>query len=165
MGFNGHMGIDYAWPKPGQLIPIYAAHDGVIMQAGLETGWGNHIRIQFGNEFQTNYAHLSEIYVKKWETVKAMQKIGMMGNTGTWTGPHLHFGLRPVAFDYNNGYKWYTDPTASVVDWEIAQDYWSTIPHWFERYDDKNPITGEEARKLIDMALEKVIKKYFGSSS
>jgi murein DD-endopeptidase MepM/ murein hydrolase activator NlpD len=90
MGFNGHMGLDYAGPQPGALIPVYAAHAGVVVVAGEESGWGNHIRIQ-GDGFQTNYAHLSKIWVKEGETVKAMQEIGIIGNTGTSTAVHLHF--------------------------------------------------------------------------
>lgn len=33
------MGIDYAGPKPGELIPVYAAHDGVVRYAAFENGW------------------------------------------------------------------------------------------------------------------------------
>lgn len=161
-GFNGHMGIDYAGPKPWDLVPIYAAHDGVVDLAGVETGWGNHIRLRTADGgFQTNYAHLSDIYVKKWEKVKAMQKIGMMGNTGTGTGAHLHFGLRPVKFDLKNGFKWYVDPTSMIVDWEeVSEDQtdiekaWSTLPkeaRGFEDYSDKRTITAREARMVADI--------------
>lgn len=64
MGFAGHMGIDYAGATPGVGVPVYAAHDGIVVVAGVESGWGNHVRIE-GAGFQTNYAHLAEIYVKK----------------------------------------------------------------------------------------------------
>lgn len=161
-GFNGHMGIDYAGPKPGDLIPVYAAHDGVVRYAAFENGWWNHIRISDSQDrFQTNYAHLSDIYVKNWEPVEAMQIIGMMGNTGTGTGAHLHFWLRPIKFDVSNGFKGYTDPTSMIVDWEEVSEYqtdiekaWSQLPkeaRGFADYSNRWAITAREARMVADI--------------
>lgn len=45
MGFVGHMGLDYAGATPGVGVPVYAAHDGVVVVAGQEKGWGLHIRL------------------------------------------------------------------------------------------------------------------------
>lgn len=162
MGFDGHMGVDYAWPKPWQLIPVYAAHDGVVIFAGVETGWWNHVRIQHKDGFQTNYAHLSAIDVKKGQEVKAMQKIATSGNTWTGTWPHLHFGLRPVTFDYNNGFKGYINPTDFVINWvdlNPTYTFWQSIKHWFDDYSDTRPATIKEVKELIDIGLNRFSQK------
>lgn len=74
--------------------PVYATADGRISEAGWGGGYGNKIDIDHGFNYVTRYAHLSEIDVKPGQNVKRGQKIGLVGNTGKSTGPHLHYEVR-----------------------------------------------------------------------
>ncbi len=82
-----HGGIDFAV----NYSSVKAAREGVVYYAGQMGGYGLTIILKHGNDFKTLYAHLSKIYVKTGQYVKAGTKIGVSGNTGFSTGPHLHF--------------------------------------------------------------------------
>lgn len=86
-----HSGIDIAL-KVGD--SIYAAFDGVVRLAKYNGGYGNCIVIRHHNNLETLYGHLSKISVKIGQEVKAGDVIGLGGNTGRSTGPHLHFECR-----------------------------------------------------------------------
>lgn len=86
-----HDGIDFA-AKVG--TKVYATADGVIKSAAHGHGYGNLIKIDHGFGYQTRYAHLSKFLVKRGEHVKRGQVIGLVGNTGLSTGPHLHYEVR-----------------------------------------------------------------------
>ncbi|MBN1873975.1 MAG: peptidoglycan DD-metalloendopeptidase family protein [Anaerolineae bacterium] len=87
----GHIGLDYACNLGD---PIYAADNGVIVYAGWAAGYGNHVRIEHGNGYQTYYAHFSSIAVACGQPVYQGQLIGYCGSTGWSTGPHLHYEIR-----------------------------------------------------------------------
>jgi len=75
--------------------PVKAADSGYIAIVGRsDTGYGRHVLIDHGNGFQTVYAHLSVIYVEVGQSVAKGQTIGLSGNTGKSTGPHLHFEIK-----------------------------------------------------------------------
>ena len=86
-----HSGIDIAL-NVGD--PIHAAFDGVVRLAKYNGGYGNCIVIRHYNNLETLYGHLSKINVKVGQEVKAVDVIGLGGNTGRSTGPHLHFECR-----------------------------------------------------------------------
>nr|WP_306220410.1 M23 family metallopeptidase [Cohnella sp. WQ 127256] len=86
-----HAGMDMAAPKG---TPIYAAESGVVTIAQSWSGYGNCVIIEHGGGLGTLYGHMSQILVKKGETVKRGQKIGLVGSTGQSTGNHLHFEVR-----------------------------------------------------------------------
>ena len=86
-----HAGIDIAL-NVGE--PIYATFDGVVRVAKVNGGYGKMILIRHYNSLETLYGHLSEIKVKSGQIVKAGEVIGLSGNTGRSTGPHLHFECR-----------------------------------------------------------------------
>ena len=68
--------------------------DGIITAAGWDSkGGGNYIKIKHSNSFVTSYLHLSEIYYRVGEYVKAGFFIAKSGNSGNSTGPHLHFSV------------------------------------------------------------------------
>jgi murein DD-endopeptidase MepM/ murein hydrolase activator NlpD len=82
-----HAGIDFGAPIGSQ---VRSVGDGKVEIAGPVSGFGNHVRIQYKG-FETSYSHLSEIMVTVGATVTLGQVIGLSGNTGLSTGPHLHF--------------------------------------------------------------------------
>ncbi len=86
-----HAGIDIAAPIG---TPIRAADGGRVAIAGAVSGYGNYTCIQHGNGLSTCYGHQSSIGVSVGQTVKQGQVIGLCGNTGRSTGPHLHFEVR-----------------------------------------------------------------------
>jgi murein DD-endopeptidase MepM/ murein hydrolase activator NlpD len=83
-----HHGVDIKGPIGAY---VFASHRGKIVYAGKrKTGYGKTVIIE-GRGFSTLYAHLSEIYVSKGETVQIGAPIALVGMTGNATGPHLHF--------------------------------------------------------------------------
>jgi murein DD-endopeptidase MepM/ murein hydrolase activator NlpD len=72
---------------------VYAVMDGVVEGMGYDKVSGNWIRLRHPNGMQSSYAHLSEIKVRKGHQVQSGDSIGMSGNTGRSTGPHLHFRI------------------------------------------------------------------------
>ncbi|QMV41637.1 murein hydrolase activator EnvC family protein [Cohnella cholangitidis] len=93
-----HAGMDMAAPKG---TPIYAAETGVVTVAQSWSGYGNCVIIDHGGGLWTLYGHMSAILVKKGETVKRGEKIGLVGSTGQSTGNHLHFEVRKNAEPVN----------------------------------------------------------------
>ncbi|MBS7297932.1 MAG: peptidoglycan DD-metalloendopeptidase family protein [Eubacteriales bacterium] len=85
-----HNGLDIAAAAG---TPIYASDDGVVICAEYSNSFGNLIKIDHGNGFETYYAHNSEILVSYNEPVKKGQIIAQMGSTGRSTGPHCHFEI------------------------------------------------------------------------
>ncbi|MGK5113841.1 MULTISPECIES: M23 family metallopeptidase [unclassified Geodermatophilus] len=83
-----HAGIDLAAPM---LTPEYAAMDGVVLEAGPASGYGNVVYIQHANGDVTVYGHMEEILVSAGQVVRAGDTIALLGNRGQSTGPHLHF--------------------------------------------------------------------------
>jgi len=86
-----HKGIDM---KAGEGTPIFAAADGVVVCAGMVSGYGNLIIIDHQNGYCTYYGHCSKIYVHTGQAVKKRACIGRVGDTGLATVAHLHFEIR-----------------------------------------------------------------------
>lgn len=93
-----HTGVDYACPVG---TPVYAVTDCVIVEAGDSVSWG----AAYGKAIiientalkrRAIYAHLSKIDVKKGDKIKGGAQIGLSGNTGNSTGPHLHYEEREL---------------------------------------------------------------------
>ena len=95
-GFGGrwgrmHAGVDLAAPVG---TTILSTADGVVTDAGRESGYGNVVRVRHEFGFETVYAHLSRIRVKAGQQVSRGVQIGDMGSTGRSTGSHLHYEVR-----------------------------------------------------------------------
>lgn len=86
-----HKGLDIA---NRERTPIIAPADGFITFAGKKWLIGNMISIDHGHGIVTRYGHMCELLKKTGERVKRGEKIGLMGNTGRSTGPHLHYEVR-----------------------------------------------------------------------
>lgn len=85
-----HTGIDLVAPTGTK---IYATGDGVVTSAKFERGYGKAIVINHGYQYQSMYAHCSEILVHQGQKVKRGEVIGLVGNTGVSTGSHLHYEI------------------------------------------------------------------------
>lgn len=101
-----HLGIDFASPVG---TPIYATGNGKVSESGSDRGYGKMVKIDHGYGYETLYGHMSQIKVKKGQTVKRGEVIGLVGNSGISTGPHLHYEVikenrpvNPIDFFYND---------------------------------------------------------------
>jgi murein DD-endopeptidase MepM/ murein hydrolase activator NlpD len=91
LGFSMmHKGVDFGAPIG---TPIYAAGDGVVVQLGVVSGYGNYIRIKHTAKYATAYAHMSRYAggIHVGSHVRQGQVIAYVGMTGRATGPHLHY--------------------------------------------------------------------------
>ncbi len=73
--------------------PIYAPADGKVKRAYYVGGFGNHIKLDHGFGYTTILAHMSKLYVKYGQKVNRGDIIGLSGNTGRSTAPHLHYEI------------------------------------------------------------------------
>lgn len=88
-----HRGVDYAAPSGTR---IRAVADGVIEFAGKQNGYGNVVVIRHQGQYTTLYGHMSAFGpgISKGARVGQGDTVGMVGQTGWATGPHLHFEFR-----------------------------------------------------------------------
>ena len=102
-----HEGIDFTAPVG---TPIHATGDGMVTKVERERGgYGNSIIISHGFSYETLYAHLSKINVQRGQVIKRGQMIGLVGNTGKSTAPHLHYevhkngtSINPINYFFND---------------------------------------------------------------
>ena len=87
-----HKGIDVSLTTGD---PVKCSLPGVVTKVAYEGGgYGNYVVVAHSGGVETRYAHLSETLVEAGDKVKAGDIIGLGGNTGNSTGPHLHFEIR-----------------------------------------------------------------------
>jgi murein DD-endopeptidase MepM/ murein hydrolase activator NlpD len=86
-----HAGLDFATPIG---TPIHATGAGIVLSAGWAGGYGWLVQVDHGQSLVTRYAHLSEMLVSPGQPVAVGTVIGLAGNTGGSTGPHLHYETR-----------------------------------------------------------------------
>ena len=111
---TNHMGLDLR----ANYVPVLATEDnGIVVSVKNEGKGGNVIRVEYaradGSKFQTAYMHLSQMNVKEGDKVSAGQPIGVSGNTGNSTGPHLHFSVKKVSVD---GHSEQIDPSVYLAE-------------------------------------------------
>ena len=93
-----HNGIDLA----ANYENVYSVLDGIVTETGWDNnGGGNYLKIKHFDRFETAYLHLSEIYYRVGEFVKAGLIIAKSGNSGNSTGPHLHFSVKEFGQSIN----------------------------------------------------------------
>lgn len=97
-GLPGHEGVDFVAPESS---PIYAVADGFVSDVRLDgfsdpmiKPYGNQIRIQHADGYESIYAHLSQAVAVRGQLVKAKQLVGLAGSTGHSDGAHLHLSLK-----------------------------------------------------------------------
>ena len=135
-GIDGHSGYDF---RMAEGTPLRAVADGTVTFAGLSTPFvcpilsnqmvGNAVvtvrhTAPNGEPIDSSYAHLSRIDVQAGQHVVAGQPIGLSGNVGCSTGPHLHFEVFRVTTT-NSGQRARIDP----YGWDSAPaDPWAQHP-------------------------------------
>ncbi len=88
---EAHPGIDVAVPI-GSVVR--AAGGGHVIDAGKEDEYGNFVRLAHPDSVESMYGHLSRITVARGGYVMAGEVIGLSGNSGRSSAPHLHFEIR-----------------------------------------------------------------------
>jgi murein DD-endopeptidase MepM/ murein hydrolase activator NlpD len=102
-----HTGVDFL-ANTG--TPIYATGNGVVVTAERNNhGYGRMVVIDHGYGYETLYAHLSQIQVRPGQQITRGEVIGLVGNTGISTAPHLHYEVirngrkvNPINYFYND---------------------------------------------------------------
>lgn len=88
--YKHHSGIDL----PGQMGErVYSTANGLVIATGESGNIGKYIKIKHAFGFTTLYGHLSKINVSKADSIHIGQVIGLIGDTGRCTGPHIHYGI------------------------------------------------------------------------
>ena len=82
-----HAGVDFAGKLGSDVIAVAS---GVVVYSGRKDGYGNLVEIDHGNGVTTRYGHHDELKVQVGDFVKQGDVIGLMGNSGRSTGPHVH---------------------------------------------------------------------------
>lgn len=104
---KGHNGLDFSLPTGTAIVAVAA---GNVMETGFEAnGFGNYVKLQH-QWGESLYAHLSSIKVEETDSMKVGEVVGLSGNTGASTGPHLHFGIRIAPYTRRDGWGGFSDP-------------------------------------------------------
>lgn len=109
-----HYGMDFTAPVGTK---IYATGDGVVKDIQtISSGYGKFIVINHGFGYETLYGHLSRFNVKIGDEVKRGTVIGFVGNTGTSTGPHVHYEVHKNGKPVNPQYYYFKDLNAQEYE-------------------------------------------------
>ena len=85
-----HDGLDIAVSEGTAVV---AVKSGTVTEVRTSATYGKLLRYETTDGYTILYAHLSEVLVKKGESIKQGQVVAKSGNTGLSTGPHLHYGI------------------------------------------------------------------------
>ena len=88
---ESHPGIDIAVPLG---TPVRASGGGSVTAAGYDADYGLFVLLRHPSGYETMYGHLSRLIAAEGDEVQAGQVIGLSGNSGRSTAPHLHFEIR-----------------------------------------------------------------------
>ena len=101
-GYYNHNGIDFS---DGSIYgaSVVAADAGTVIKVSyLNYSYGYHVFVYHGNGLTTQYCHLSSIGVSVGQTLSKGQYLGNVGSTGNSTGPHLHFGVFDMNYNFHD---------------------------------------------------------------
>lgn len=107
--YKSHHGVDL---RAAMGTDVFATAAGVVSYVGNEPkGCGTYVKILHDSNYATTYCHLSRALVSKGDKVEAGCRIGLSGNTGASSAPHLHYAITP---DAAKGNKVAIDPTTMI---------------------------------------------------
>ena len=102
-----HAGIDIT--SVNKESPVKALASGVVIFSGERQGYGKMVEIDHANGYRTRYAHHRKLLVQEGTIIKKGDPLGIMGDTGRSTGPHVHVevllngkNVNPARFLVNN---------------------------------------------------------------
>ena len=110
-GSTNHKGVDIC--NVGYTSSVYATKSGRVLltnSSGWGGGYGNYVVIDHGGGLTTLYAHMSVVKVSPGDTVSQGTVIGVTGNTGASTGPHLHYEVRTTTIVNGKSLTVYQNP-------------------------------------------------------
>jgi len=108
-----HAGMDFTAPTG---TDIYATGNGRVLSAGWQQGYGNCVEIDHGFGYVTLYGHMHSITAKAGQAVNRGEVIGLVGNTGKSTGPHLHYEVHYKGEIMNPQNYYFLDLTPEEYD-------------------------------------------------
>jgi len=88
---QNHKGIDISAERGTEVLASAAGVVKRVVTDNIHRGYGKHIIVDHGRGIQTLYGHLSKVMVKEGEKIDRWKPIGLVGDTGLATGPHLHY--------------------------------------------------------------------------
>ncbi|HQO84697.1 MAG TPA: M23 family metallopeptidase [Bacteroidales bacterium] len=116
-----HFGQDFCCPIGTE---VHATGAGVVAYAGNQRdGFGIKVVIDHGYGYRTIYGHLSEFNVRQGQRVTRGDFIGLSGNTGTSTGPHLHYQIDLFGAHVNP--LWYFQDNLTEEEYFMMLEYLS----------------------------------------
>lgn len=137
-----HTGVDLALPEGNPLHSIgEAVVERVVDYGSQNIGKGVILRLTDGK--QAIYGHMSKVNVKEGQSINEGDLIGLSGNTGHSTGPHLHFGLK------DNGE--FIDPTP------LVEKLGGTSSSWWDKFIERGSTVNNEYPTIKGYLYEKVI--------
>ena len=110
-GSTNHKGVDIC--NVGYTSSVYATKSGRVLltnSSGWGGGYGNYVVIDHGGGLTTLYAHMSVVKVSPGDTGSQGTVIGVTGNTGASTGPHLHYEVRTTTIVNGKSVTVYQNP-------------------------------------------------------
>lgn len=143
-----HNGTDVV---PIGTTDILAVGDGVVVSSAIDSAGAEYVIIEHnfsGTKYRTGYWHLKENSrcVKVGDQVKQGQQIGIMGETGRATGPHLH--LIWWEYDASKGSFEYKDAAVELLDKKILPESVNLYNYDTNSYNKSNPF--EDRFKPLD---------------
>lgn len=145
---QGHNGIDFIAPS---WTCLYAPEDGEIIRTSVTYGKAIYLK---SDKYEHVFGHLQDILVTLGQKVKKGQLIGHCDNTGLYTtGSHLHWGVRPIQADLQNGFNGYIDQRDMIENLEVY-----SFPDVYTEIDEYRLQSGVEFNK--DEEWIKIQKKF-----
>lgn len=146
-GYLGHNGIDIGCPVG---TPWKAPENGKVTSATNDPqGYGQTIYYTGDSGKGWRYGHGQRLLRATGDRCARGDQLGVSGNTGNSTGPHLHIGVRLPGSDPNNGYGGYTDPAPYLA--EAAEDDMSRIEDLEQQVADQATEIAVKAQQIAEL--------------